>query len=228
MLDSDYFEELYVKSGKLDKYPPFSARFGTDDTFFTASSHEHHRRLRNSVAPFFSKRKITDFQPVIQAKLTKLCSKVATEYAAGTDRALPLHRAWTALTGDVVTEFCFAKAYDHLDSPDFAETFHEPMHAACESSSVLMQFPWLWPVMNSLPDWLVVKLEPKMHMHIQVQHVSSSDGYCSVAQEPMLMMTFGGVCDLGFRAHHFRVERKSRRDAQDRRSRHSLSRNAQQ
>ncbi|KAL6249853.1 hypothetical protein RBB50_003709 [Rhinocladiella similis] len=169
VLDPDYFEELYVKSGKLDKYPPFSARFGTDDTFFTASSHEYHRRLRNSVAPFFSRRKITDFQPVIQDKLTKLCSKVAADYA-GTDRVLPLHRAWTALTGDVVTEFCFAKAYNHLDSPDFEETFHEPMHAACESSSILMQFPWLWPVMNSLPDWLVVKLEPKMHMHIQVQH----------------------------------------------------------
>ncbi|KAK5196121.1 hypothetical protein LTR99_008070 [Exophiala xenobiotica] len=168
VLDSDYFEELYVKSGKLDKYAPFSARFGTDDTFFTAPSHEYHRRLRNSVAPYFSKRKIMDFQPVIRAKLDTLCSKIA-EYA-GTDRVLPLHRAWTALTGDVVTEFCFAKAYHHLDSPDFEETFHEPMHAACESSSVLMQFPWLWPIMNSLPDWLVVRVEPKMHMHIQVQH----------------------------------------------------------
>ncbi|KIX02127.1 uncharacterized protein Z518_08066 [Rhinocladiella mackenziei CBS 650.93] len=167
ILDSDYFEELYVKSGKLDKYAPFSARFGTDDTFFTAPSHEYHRRLRNSVVSFFSARKIMEFQPVIRDKLDKMCSRIA-EYV-GTDRILPLHRAWTALTGDVVTEFCFAKAYNHLDSPDFEETFHEAMHAACESSSILMQFPWLWPIMNSLPDWLVVKLEPKMHMHIQVQ-----------------------------------------------------------
>jgi cytochrome P450 len=169
VLDSNYFEELYVRSGKLDKYGPFSARFGTDDTFFTAPSHEQHRRLRNAVSPYFSKRKITDFQPVIHTKLRKLCSKIETY--AQTGRVLPLHRAWTAYAGDVVTEFCFAKAYDHLDSPDFQETFHEPMHAACESSTVLMQFPWLWPIMNSLPDWLVLKLEPNMHMHIQVQKV---------------------------------------------------------
>ncbi|OAP59663.1 hypothetical protein AYL99_06961 [Fonsecaea erecta] len=167
ILDSDYFEELYVKSGRLDKYAPFSARFGTDDTFFTAPLQEDHRRLRNAVAPFFSKRKIMDFQPVVRAKLRKLCSRVQ-EYA-GTDRVLPLHRAWTAYAGDVVTEFCFAKSYDHLDSPEFKETFHEAMHAACESSSMLMQFPWLWPVMNSLPDWLVLRLEPNMYMHIQVQ-----------------------------------------------------------
>lgn len=169
ILDSAYFEELYAKSGKLDKYAPFSARFGTDDTFFTAPSHEYHRHLRNAVTPFFSKRKITEFQPVIQDKLKKLCARVG-EYA-GTDHVLPLHRAWTAYAGDVVTEFCFAKAYDHLDSPDFKETFHEAMHAACESSTVLMQFPWLWPIMNSLPNWLVVKLEPNMYMHIQVQQV---------------------------------------------------------
>lgn len=171
ILDSDYFEELYAKSGKLDKYAPFSARFGTDDTFFTAPAHEYHRRLRNAVAPYFSKRKIMDFQPVIREKLKTLCSRIENEYA-GTDRVLPLHRAWTAYAGDVVTEFCFAKAYGHLDSPDFKETFHEAMHAACESSTVLMQFPWLWPVMNSLPDWLVLKLEPNMYMHIQVQQVS--------------------------------------------------------
>jgi hypothetical protein len=169
IIDSDYFEELYVKSGKLDKYRPFSARFGTDETFFTAPSHEYHRVLRNAVAPFFSKRKIMDFQPVIRSKLDKLTTKIAEYGTSG--GVLPLHRAWTAFSGDIVTEFCFAKAYDHLDSPDFKETFHEGMHAACESSNVLMQFPWLWPIMNSLPDWLVLRIEPTMYVHIQVQKV---------------------------------------------------------
>lgn len=110
-----------------------------------------------------------DFQPVVRSKLNKLTIKI--EEYVNTDRVLPLHRAWTAFSGDIVTEFCFANAYDHLDSPDFKDTFHEGMHAACESSNVLMQFPWLWPIMNSLPDWLVLKLEPTMYVHIQVQKV---------------------------------------------------------
>ncbi|KEF57549.1 uncharacterized protein A1O9_05466 [Exophiala aquamarina CBS 119918] len=166
IIDSDYFEELYVKSGKLDKYRPFSARFGTDESFLTAPSHEYHRVLRNAVAPF-SKRKIMDFQPVIRSKLDKLVTKIEGYISSG--GVLALHRAWTAFSGDVVTEFCFAKAYDHLDSPDFKDAFHGGMHAACESSNVLMQFPWLWPIRNGLPDWLVLRIEPTMYVHIQVQ-----------------------------------------------------------
>jgi hypothetical protein len=77
-----------------------------------------------------------------------------------------------------VTDFCFAKSYDHLDSPDFEVTFHEAMHAACETSTVTMQFPFLWPLMNSLPDWLVLKLEPTFYLHIQVQQVSQGTFCC--------------------------------------------------
>lgn len=126
--DPDFYEELFVKSGKLDKPAYFCNRFGTDNAFFTTPSHEHHKLRRSAVVPFFSKRRITDFQPAIRAKLDILMSKFSTY--TGTDRVLRLDRAFTALAGDVVTEFCFAKAYDHLESPDFTETFHEAMAGA--------------------------------------------------------------------------------------------------
>lgn len=83
---------------------------------------------RGAVAPYFSKRRIMDFQPVIREKLDLLMSKL-TMYE-NSDRVLNIERAFTALAGDVVTEFCFAKAYDHLNSPDFTETFHEAMAGA--------------------------------------------------------------------------------------------------
>ena len=94
--DADYFEELYIKSGKLDKYVPFSARFGTDQSLFTTAAHDHHRLRRGAINPFFSKKKIVDFQPVIQGHLDKLCRKIA-EYV-NTDRVLPLHRGFTAVS----------------------------------------------------------------------------------------------------------------------------------
>ncbi len=165
--DPDYFEELYVKSGRLDKYSRFSARFGTEESFFTTPSDEHHRLRRAAINPFFSKKRIIDFQPIIRAKLEKLCQKIA-QYNV-TNRELHLHEAWTAYAGDVVTEFTFARSYDHLDVPDFAETFNKPMHAACESSTMTLQFPWLWPLMNSLPEWLVMKLQPEFYLHIRIQ-----------------------------------------------------------
>ena len=168
--DSDYYEELYVKSGRLDKYARMSGRFGTEESFFTTAADEHHRIRRSAINPFFSRKRIIDFQPVIRAKLDKLCHKIAQYNVSG--RELHLHEAWTAYAGDVVTEFTFARSYDHLDVPDFAETFNKPMHAACESSTMTLQFPWLWPLMNSLPEWLVMKLQPEFYLHIRVQRVS--------------------------------------------------------
>jgi hypothetical protein len=74
--DADFFEELYVRSGKLDKYVPFSNHFGTDQSLFTTASHDHHRLRRGAINPFFSKKKIVDFQPVIQGHLDKSEAKL--------------------------------------------------------------------------------------------------------------------------------------------------------
>jgi hypothetical protein len=83
---------------------------------------------RRAVAPFFSQRRILDFQPVVREKLDLLVSKLDAYKQSG--KVVQLERAFTALSGDVVTQFCFGKAYDHLKSPDFSETFHEAMSGA--------------------------------------------------------------------------------------------------
>ncbi|KKY18373.1 putative cytochrome p450 family protein [Phaeomoniella chlamydospora] len=122
---------------------------------------------RGPINPFFSKKRVVAFEHHIQEKVQSLKDKIS-EYA-GTDRVLPLHRAYTALIGDVVTEYCFAKSYGHLKSPDFTETFHEAMHSTCRSSTFLHQFPFLWPILKVLPDWFVVMIEPSFLIHINVQ-----------------------------------------------------------
>ena len=50
--DSDYYEELFVKSGKLDKPWTFCNRFGTSETFFSTPSHDYHKMRRGAVAQF--------------------------------------------------------------------------------------------------------------------------------------------------------------------------------
>jgi cytochrome P450 len=81
--DSDYYEELFVRSGKLDKPYTFCHRFGTDDTFFSTPSHDLHKIRRGAVAPFFSKRNIINYQPMIRAKLKTLIEKLAAYKGTG-------------------------------------------------------------------------------------------------------------------------------------------------
>ena len=128
-----------------------------------------HRVRRAALNPYFSKKRITEFQPVIRKKIDKLCQKIAEFHDK--DSEFHWHKAMTAYAGDVISEYSFAKSYDHLDSPNFSETWYEPMHAACESGALTLQFPWLWRLMNSLPDAVVLKLQPLLYMLIRLQQV---------------------------------------------------------
>lgn len=107
----------------------------------------------------FSVKRISEFQPVIQEKVEKLCQKIS-QYQDG--QILPLSRAWMALTTDIITEYAFAKSYDQLDSPDFQDTLHEALLAIYTTGHFALHFPLLFPILDSLPDWLVLRAQPAL------------------------------------------------------------------
>jgi hypothetical protein len=129
-----------------------------------------HRIRKTPLLPFFSKKAISNFQPIVKEKIEQLCQRI--DVYAGNGEPLPLDRAMTAFSGDVITSYVFGKSYDHLSSPNFKETFHEPFMAASEASSVALQFKWIYPVLNRLPSWLVLKLNPKIFLILQLEKVS--------------------------------------------------------
>jgi hypothetical protein len=98
------------------------------------------------------------FQPVIRAKAEKLCQKLTEATQDG--RIVCLSRAWTALTTDIITEYAFAKSYDQLDSPNFQDTLHEALIAIYTTGQYALHFPIVFPILDSLPDWFVIKMEP--------------------------------------------------------------------
>ena len=168
--DSDFYEELYVKAGRGDKYEWMSGRFGNESSIFTTASSELHRTRRAALSSFFSKKKITGFEPVIREKLDKLCHKIAQFEG----EVFAINKAWMAFAGDVVMQYAFATSYDHIDTPDFSETFHEPFMAVSQLSHLTLQFPILHPLLKALPDWLLVKMDPLFSMFIKIQTVCSS------------------------------------------------------
>ena len=120
----------------------------------------------------FSRRQVQDgLQPVVWEKANKLCSKVAENGVD--DNIVDLNRAFCAFSGDVVTQLTFAKCYNHLDSPGFVETFHESFKAAGAASHVMLQFPWMLPLMKSMPEWVVLKTQPLLFLTLRMQQVSS-------------------------------------------------------
>ncbi|KAL2126994.1 hypothetical protein VTI74DRAFT_11498 [Chaetomium olivicolor] len=158
--DPDYYDVLYTRgAGRRNKYDYFSGRFGYASDTFSTVDHDLHRQRRKAISPFFSVAKIADFQPVIRAKVDKLCKKLDT-YAANKGTVVRLSRAWMALTTDIITEYAFAKSYDQLDSPDFTDTLHEALVAIYVTGHFALHFPVVFPILDSLPEWFVKWAQP--------------------------------------------------------------------
>jgi len=144
--DSDFYDELYSRSARRDKYEFDAGRFGNNTSIFTTSNHYLHSLRRSVLNPMFSKRSIVDFQPVIREKLEILCDKIA-KYAEGDGKQiLCLNYAWSAWAGDLITQYAFGFCYNHLESPGFKESFHEAYMELSGFGHVAIQFPWVHPV----------------------------------------------------------------------------------
>jgi hypothetical protein len=155
-----YYETLYSRVVRRDKYSYFSGRFGYASDCFSTINHDLHRLRRKALSPMFSVRKIEEFQPVIKEKVEKLCQKIGLYVQDG--QVLPLSRAWMALTTDVITEYSFAKSYDQLDSPNFQETLHEALVAIYTTGQFALHFPIVFPILDIMPEWLVKMAQPEV------------------------------------------------------------------
>ena len=114
------------------------------------SNYDLHQLRRGLLSPIFSRKRIAEFQPVVREKVNKLCYKIIQFYQ---DRkVLRLDRAWSAMTAGLVTEYAFARSYDQLDSPEFEETYLEPVQTIYTTGHLGLHFPMLSPLLNSMPD----------------------------------------------------------------------------
>ena len=135
-------------------------------------SHDLHRIRRASVAPFFSKQKILSLEPMIQRNIGKFCERI--RLLKGTGNPLPLRLAYEALTTDIITEYCMAKSYGHLDQPYWDPKYHDMITKLGAVMYLSRLLPFLQPILELLPSWVVLKLDPGMGSWVEFQEVNLS------------------------------------------------------
>ncbi|KAF2094144.1 putative benzoate 4-monooxygenase cytochrome P450 [Rhizodiscina lignyota] len=156
--DPNYYDTLYERAGRRDKYSYFSGRFGYASDSFSTIQHDLHRMRRKPISPMFSDKRISEFQSVIRAKVDTLCEKIGEYQKDG--RILEFNSAWMALTTDIITEYAFARSYGQLEVPDFKDTLHEALIAIYTVGHFALHFPMVFPILDMLPDWFVLKVQP--------------------------------------------------------------------
>ncbi|KAK6082375.1 cytochrome P450 [Seiridium cupressi] len=160
--DPTFYDTLYAQSRPSNKLKHLEHRFNNELSSFATAQHSVHRMRRGALNPFFSKRKIAQQSPHIQAHMDRLCRRLTSEFSGRQDAILNMTNMWGAFTSDIVVGYCLEKPYDFIMNPDFRAAFSDAMVDLLDPVHFITQFPWMIKFSKLLPEWLVVRLYPPM------------------------------------------------------------------
>lgn len=146
--------------------------FATTTAAFSTVSHELHRIRRGVLAPFFSKSSVQQLQPVVRSIVDKMISRLQALRGSGTN--VNLIDLYACLTGDIISQYAFARSYNLLDSPDFAPHWNALWMGTGRNGHIVKQFGWLVPMMRRMPAWVVKLVAPDTLRIFNMQTVMNS------------------------------------------------------
>lgn len=89
----------------------------------------------------------------------------------GTGQCVNLIDAYSALAGDIISQYAFAKPYGLLQDENFAPWWHRAWMDVSENGHKFKQFAWLEPMLRGMPRWAVRLLSPQTMSLIEMQDV---------------------------------------------------------
>ncbi|KAL9612071.1 MAG: hypothetical protein Q9167_003331 [Letrouitia subvulpina] len=141
--------------------------FGQVDTSaFETLDHDLHRVRRAPWNPYFSKQSISRIQPLlIQTAVNRLCDRLADHQEAG--KPVIMTNAYACLTTDIISEYAFPEGYDLLSRPEFDGEHYNAWISLSRVSHLMKQFGWLYPLLDSIPDWVTKYTSPDFYVVIR-------------------------------------------------------------
>lgn len=183
----DFYEKLYAGPGnRRHRWDWFTAQFGLPESMFGTNDHDSHRIRRAAVNPFFSKGAVRKLQPIIDERIDALLNRfqefqtssqpIILNYAFSAytnGKYCTSFAASTPLTGiiDIAQEYAFARSDHRVDQHDFEPTFHNASIAGSSNGALVKQYPWVLPLMQSLPESFMAWLNPDMTSYFGLQNV---------------------------------------------------------
>jgi hypothetical protein len=86
---------------------------------------------------------------------------------------MKMNMLFNAATSDTISDYCFGESYNNLDKEDL----NEPYFLAEHDNRLVFHFaafsPWLLPVINTLPQKVVVFFIPSVNMFIEGMKVTA-------------------------------------------------------
>jgi cytochrome P450 len=162
--DPFFYEKVYAGGGQKRNKDPYQA---SSTGLFTATvgtvEHDLHRKRRAYIANFFSKKAITDLEPVVQSKVDTLVQRLKEAHRSG--EKLDGVIMFGALAADVVTHYSYGKSFEELKKPRFGQLEHA-VKGMLLTFHLRRFFPAVDVVLNRLPMFIMERMNPSVKTYL--------------------------------------------------------------
>ncbi|GAB1216557.1 hypothetical protein ATERTT37_005773 [Aspergillus terreus] len=157
--DPTFYDEIYASSTvKRDKDPHLVRIFGAPFSMVGTVGHEHHRFRRSLLNNFFSKRSVLELSPLVTERVQKLMERF--EGLHRSNAVVSLDDAFSALTADVITAYCYGKCWMFLEDESFRNDIRKTVSDMTSYMHINRFFPLVLSAMRAIPLWLLAVLQP--------------------------------------------------------------------
>lgn len=139
---------------------------------FAAIDHDLHQARRNSLTKFFSKRSISDIQPIIQDKAERFIQRL--EEASQSGLLANISTLSSAFTADTISHYSFGVSLGCLDGSGTENILTDATQAVLALSHWLRFLPLRLTEAKKLPPSLVGRILPKAAVVLNTHRTISS------------------------------------------------------
>ena len=131
--------------------------------------HELHKRRREALTPFFSKKGVLKLESFVSSKVKQLCQ----QFEDCRQRGVPVNLgdAYFAFSQDIVKQYGFGHDEDLLGDLDRAATAHGNLNSFMMNTHITMHFGWTIIPLLVLPQKAIKVLAPAVDDFMQFQKV---------------------------------------------------------
>lgn len=148
--DVGFLDTIYAPSSSpRDKYEYQLRTLRVPGGVGTTPSLEVHRKRREALSPFFSKRNVLFLEPTITEKVQQLCQLLSKH--ASEQTPVNLSDVFFAFSNDVVNNFLFSQKTDILSDEQKAATLRHNSYELMKGINLNKHFPFIPDFLESLP-----------------------------------------------------------------------------
>ncbi|KAK3349178.1 putative cytochrome P450 [Lasiosphaeria hispida] len=177
--DGDFHSTLYVAGSvrRSEIFPRSRAGIGIDGSHAVSKDHDLHRARRKPLDPFFSRRQVQEYEPMIFEALQLLESRL--EALSGTGTIVNMEHVYAALSGDLIGKISVTDPPSFLSDPDFAPDWHTTLCRFFTQITLYTNFTFLMGWVSLIPRSVLLSLTPgaagfKTFTELVIHHIEDA------------------------------------------------------